>query len=76
VYESGTQNSYGYLWGESTGQRGANEIVTCVFKYLYDLDKRNTYSSIALYYDSCSGQNKNRAMMAMIQHSLEKNLIL
>ncbi|KAF0714952.1 Uncharacterized protein FWK35_00033727, partial [Aphis craccivora] len=74
VYESGTQNSYAYLWGESTGQRGANEIVTCIFKYLCDLDKRNTYSSIALYCDSCSGQNKNRAMMAMIQYTLEKKL--
>lgn len=52
VYESGTQNAYAYMWGESIGQRGAKEIETYIYKYLYNVDKRKVYNSITLYFDS------------------------
>lgn len=70
VYESGTRNGFCYLWGETDGLRGSNEIVSCIFKYLSLLDEQNKFESIALYCDSCAGQNKNRAMMSMIDYGL------
>lgn len=70
VYESGSRNSYCYLWGEIDGLRGSNEIVTCIFKYLTALNEQNKFESVALYCDSCAGQNKNRAMMTMIEYGL------
>lgn len=66
IYESGSQNALAYLWGETTGACGCNEIVTCVYKYLLDLDEKLIYKPVSFFFDSCSGQNKNRAMLAMI----------
>ncbi|KAF0706908.1 Uncharacterized protein FWK35_00037669 [Aphis craccivora] len=71
IYESGTQNAFAYLWGEINGKRGCNEIVTCIHKYLIDIDIKKIYEYVALYCDSCTGQNKNRAMLAMISKSLK-----
>lgn len=66
IYESGTRAGYCYVWGECQGKRGCNEIVTVLFKYLNMLDQRGTKTVINLYADSCAGQNRNRAMIAMI----------
>ncbi|CAI6362396.1 unnamed protein product [Macrosiphum euphorbiae] len=71
IYESGTQNAYAYLWGEINGKRGCNEIVTCIHNYLTDIDIKKIYEYVALYCDSCTGQNKNRAMLTMISKSLK-----
>jgi len=66
VYESGPQDAITYLWGETNGGRGCNDIVTCIYKYLLGLDEKQLYKSVALYCDSCCGKNKNRAMIAML----------
>ncbi|CAI6353219.1 unnamed protein product [Macrosiphum euphorbiae] len=66
IYESGSHNALAYLWGETTGARSCNKIVTCVYKYLLDLDEKGIYKSVYFFCDSFSGQNKNRAMLAMI----------
>ncbi|KAK5639730.1 hypothetical protein RI129_010541 [Pyrocoelia pectoralis] len=77
VYESGTRNGICFLWGESDGNRGSNEICSIIFKYLESLDGKTTLKHVSLYCDSCSGQNRNRAMLAMLQqfvHVYAKNL--
>ncbi|KAL4104361.1 hypothetical protein QTP88_019662 [Uroleucon formosanum] len=66
ISKSGSQNILAYLWGETTGARGCNEIVTCLYKYLLDLEEKRIYKSVSFFCDSCSGQNKNRAMLTMI----------
>lgn len=66
VYESGTRSAYCYLWGETDGNRGTNEICTIVHKYLLEVDGRGNVKSVALYCDSCTGQNKNKAMLSML----------
>lgn len=40
VYESGPQNAITYLWGETNGGRGCNDIVTYTYKYLLGLDEK------------------------------------
>ncbi|CAI6354896.1 unnamed protein product [Macrosiphum euphorbiae] len=72
IYESGTYNAYAYLWGEIDGLRGCNEIVSCIYQYLWDCNKNPKFKSISLYCDSCAGQNKNRAMLFMIMSGLKK----
>lgn len=56
-----------YFWHEGEGNRGANEIASCVFKYLQDLDSQfpNEELEITFYSDNCCGQNKNRFIMSM-----------
>lgn len=69
MYESGTQNVSCYIWGECDGKRGGNEIATCLYKYLREVDER-AIKNVLLYCDSCSGQNKNRIVLAAINHFL------
>lgn len=71
VYESKTRNSYYYLWGGTTENRGCNEIVSCMYKYLLEIDIREDIKSVFLFCDSCAGQNKNRDMFAMLHYVLK-----
>lgn len=71
IYESGTKAGYCYLWGESQGKRGCNEIVTVIYKYLTMLDNAGNHRVIHLYADSCAGQNRNRAMISMLYYFLK-----
>jgi len=71
VYESKTRNSYCYLWGETTGNRGCNEIVSCLYKYLIAIDAREDIKPVFLFCDSCAGQNKIRAMFSMLYYVLK-----
>ncbi|CAG9792678.1 unnamed protein product [Diatraea saccharalis] len=57
-----------FLWNETVGQRGSNEIASCLYKFF-------TYSEIGytthkkkliLWSDNCGGQNKNQAVLAML----------
>lgn len=65
-YESITRKGYCFLWGEMDGKRGANEICSILFNYLNAVDQRGATINLALYCDSCPGQNKNRQVMATI----------
>jgi hypothetical protein len=74
VYESTTREGICFCWGEADGRRGANEICTNVHAYLTKVDDRRNVTSVALYCDSCPGQNKNRQMMSMIFFFYNTNL--
>lgn len=54
-YESGTQNSYCFIWGEQDGMRGSNEICTTIDKYLTIVEDRKTVKTLTLFCDSCPG---------------------
>lgn len=71
VYESGTRNGFCYLWGETDGNRGCSEVCTIIFKYLESVDQR-AVKHVILYCDSCSGQNRNRAMLVMLHTFLQE----
>jgi hypothetical protein len=34
IYETATKDGFCYLWNETEGQRGANEIASFLFKYV------------------------------------------
>lgn len=72
VYESETQNGYCYVWGEADGKRGSCEIASCLYKYLKEVDNRAVHT-LLLYCDNCTGQNKNKVILSMIKHFLEKS---
>jgi hypothetical protein len=52
-------------------RRGGNEICTCLFLYLQNVDQqKNQVCHVSLYCDNCMGESKNKQMLAMIQHFL------
>ena len=63
-------NTECYVWDESNGHRGANELGSCVLKYI----EKNigTYKDVTFYSDNCSGQQKNQFMLAAYIFALRK----
>lgn len=64
-----------FLWDETLSKRGANEIATCVARYLRDLDDRGL-REVDLFSDVCGGQNRNTIVFTMLLHTITnaKNL--
>ena len=58
-----------YLWSETEGKRGSDEIGTCLFKYLLSLPDH--VRKIDILSDNCSGQNKNVQIIAMCLYAIE-----
>lgn len=60
------------MWDETTAARGANEIASCMYKYLMDLPPNVAH--FTMYSNTCGGQNSNSHFAAMcisvLQHSV------
>jgi len=60
-----------YIWEESEANRGANNIISCLYKDLCetgvvqigDEEKEGGLGHLVIAADNCSGQNKNKAMI-------------
>ncbi len=62
-------NVFLYTWLESQSGRGSNEVTSILQNALHKLKNRirkYRYRHLALFSDSCSGQNKNKAMIAFL----------
>lgn len=61
-----TKDVYCNVWHEGHGNRGVNEIATCVWNYLNQIDTKADQSIDVIFYsDNCCGQQKNRFMISM-----------
>ena len=70
IYESCTRRGFCYVWGEADAKRGAFEISTCLYKWLTSVDNLQLAKKVILYCDCCSGQNRNRVVVAMLRYAL------
>lgn len=75
VHDCGTKEATHYIWHEAVGERGANEIASCLYKHLKD-HLPNTIKTIILYSDTCAGQNKNSIVAAMFTYLMQKKTTL
>lgn len=62
IFDPVPKQGYCYVWSENCAKRGANEIGTCVLKFLQEFCNGN---SVTFYSDNCAGQNKNKFIAAM-----------
>jgi len=70
IYESSKPNAgFCYLWPETVGKRGANEIGTCLFQYLQSLDPKVKH--VIFFSDSCSGQNRNQYVSSLMLYAVQ-----
>lgn len=58
------------MWHEGIAQRGANEISSCVYKFIMDLP--NNVEKLILYSDTCPGQNRNNILPIMFKMALHQ----
>lgn len=74
VCDLATNNAQCYTWDEAQGRRGANEIATCLWLYITQLDedaaKMEQMIDIIFYSDNCCGQNKNRCVFLMYEYAV------
>ena len=63
VYDVKAQKPYMYVWDESQGGRKANDVASCVNRWLKD--NANGRRKLRMFADNCAGQNKNRTMVLM-----------
>lgn len=74
--QSEVNRAYGdvfcYFWDETQGQRGANEIGSCILDYLNNLSLNhpNEELNITFYSDNCTGQNKNKTIAALYSYAV------
>ena len=69
-----SDNCICYVWDETRGKRGANEIGSCLLKYLEERSAKNTSGELefVFYSDNCIGQQKNRFIITMFMYAVTK----
>ncbi|KAJ8885311.1 hypothetical protein PR048_011508 [Dryococelus australis] len=69
VHDCDEHQAHCFVWDGSIAERGANEVSSCLYKYLLSLEPCVTH--IAMYSDTCGGQNKNSHMSAVYLMALQ-----
>ena len=69
VFSLGNKDATCYLCNETEGQRGSNEVGTCLYKHILSLPK--TIEHVILYSDTCGGQNRNQCITAALHHAVK-----
>ena len=65
-----TKNAYCFFWSEEHGNRGANEICTCLKLFAEEKAKEGAKHILA-FADGCGGQGKNRMVAATLDHFVQ-----
>lgn len=63
------KNVFLYSWHEAESAKSSNEIVSALSNFLRRIQKRvryYDYEKLALFSDSCGGQNKNKSMITFL----------
>lgn len=71
IHDAKTDKGYFHTWKENQAGRGAQEVGSCVIKFL-DKHLQPEAEDLILWSDSCGGQNRNRIMCLMLHHWLSK----
>ena len=56
-------------WSEVEGNRGSNEIGTCMHKWLEQLP--SAIKEVFLFSDTCGGQNRNQNVAALLLYAVQ-----
>ena len=60
-----------YVWDETEGKRGSNDIGTCLIRHLQNLPPHVT--DVKLHSDSCPGQNRNKFIASALLYSVQQS---
>jgi len=62
-----------FLWDETCGGKGCNQIASCLFKYIKSLP--NEIKHLVIWADTCSAQNRNQFLNAARLHRESSRLL-
>ena len=69
LFETASHQGYCYLWDETEGGRGANEIGSALLDYLGNLP--STVKHVTTFSDTCSGQNRNLYVASAMLYAVQ-----
>ncbi|KAK3911403.1 Adenylate kinase, partial [Frankliniella fusca] len=72
VHDCSTGITHCYMWSETEGNRGSNEITSCLLEHLLK-HVPDTAEKVTLFSDCCAGQNRNCAMCMMMFIALQEH---
>ena len=78
VVNNATDFMHAFVWNEGDGDRGMNNIVSCLHKYLSIqniFSKKNKYKELVILADNCGGQNKNRCLIRYLLWLVESGYL-
>lgn len=74
IHDCDKGQAYCYIWNETIANRGANDVASCLYKYLMNLNP--SIEHVIMYSDTCGGQNKNSHVAAMCLVALQNSTSL
>lgn len=67
VYDVASKEAHCFVWSELDGNRGVNEIGSCILKYIVNkYDSENHKLPLIMFSDNCAGQQKNQFIAALL----------
>lgn len=75
VHTGSTNIPYFFLWKEGIAGRGAQEVGSCIKKFI-DVNLAPDTEELTLWSDSCGGQNRNIKIVLMLKSILETHRTL
>ena len=70
IYDNSSANGHCYLWDETEGGRGANEIASILLSYFHNLPR--SVRHFTSFSDTCAGQNRNQFVAAAMLHAVQQ----
>lgn len=68
IHDLSTNEATCYMWDETIGLRGANQIASCLWHFCKNLPPE--VKEVVFYSDTCGGQNKNNIVAMMFMYLL------
>ena len=76
IYNLVTHEGICYLWNETIGGKGANEIASCLWRFI-KLNVDNGVKEFRFYSDNCGAQNRNKSLFSMYARAVKKyNIVI
>ncbi|XP_050509244.1 uncharacterized protein LOC126886381 [Diabrotica virgifera virgifera] len=69
IHSASTNTPYCFLWKEGVAGRGAQEVGSCLKKYI-ELYLKKGVEELILWSDSCGGQNRNIKIVLLLKTTL------
>lgn len=70
IHDNTTLENHCMIWDETISGRGANQVASCLMKWISNLP--NDVTEITIWSDNCAGQNRNTMLFCMYLYAVKK----
>ena len=77
VFDLTSNKANMFPWDETAGNRGPNEIVSCIVRWLQHVRETEgkPVTNLRIFADNCAGQNKNIYLVLFLLQQVQQNLL-